>query len=193
MAGFEYGKATGLYVIIEQIYPKQGLPSIANIFGPNLIQVVRQVFQLYEMEDVYINGKPAIPSTLSPWDRLKASIGLGVDFVLNGKRKVKLEYSGFINDIQLLPKFASWLPEFLTKQRVFTAPTPYTYGRDPLPTVRLYENNRAIFIAKDGGTGITVAVAKYNSHTHQIAMSPSIAHISQTIADIRRANPEINF
>lgn len=47
MGGFEHGKATGLYVIIEQIYPKQGLPSIANTFGPNLIQVVRQVFQLH--------------------------------------------------------------------------------------------------------------------------------------------------
>ncbi|HKT26766.1 hypothetical protein [Dyella sp.] len=79
MDGFEHGKATGLYVIIEQIYPKQGLPSIANTFGPNLIQVARQVFQLYEMKDMYINGKPAIPSTLTPWDRLKASIGLGVD------------------------------------------------------------------------------------------------------------------
>lgn len=103
------------------------------------------------------------------------------------------EYSGFINDIQLLPKFASWLPEFLTKQRLFALPTPYAYGRDPLPTVRLYENNSAVFIAKDGGAGVPVAVAKYNSHAHQISMSPSIAHVNQTIADIRRANPEINF
>lgn len=193
MGGFEHGKATGLYVIIEQIYPKQGLPSIANTIGPNLIQVVRQVFQLYEMEDMYINGKPAIPSTLTPWDRLKASIGLGVDFVLNGKRKVILEYSGFIDDVQPLPKLASWIPEFLTKQRVFTMPTPYAYGRDPLPTVRLYKNNSAVFIAKDGGAGLPIAVAKYNSHTHQISMSPSIAHVNQTIADIRRANPEIIF
>ncbi|WP_175798787.1 hypothetical protein [Burkholderia ambifaria] len=66
-----YGQPTGMYLVIEQLDAKSGLPSLANTIGASNLQIYRTVAQLYETADIYIDNRRVASGELTMWQMLK--------------------------------------------------------------------------------------------------------------------------
>ncbi|VEB96046.1 Uncharacterised protein [Cedecea lapagei] len=163
-------KGTGLFFIQEKIFNKSGLPTFANTIGPTSIQVVKSVFELIEEYDSFYKGKLIDFEKISLWDQFKVMFGVDVSEIKkkNGKLAFSQVYCGFRTLVKPIDGFDEHLPKSLTKQRNISIPTPYTFGKDPVPNVSLYGNIAANFYISDGGTGVPSAFAKYNSKTKEV-------------------------
>ncbi|NTZ08842.1 hypothetical protein [Burkholderia metallica] len=142
MAGqrIDYGQPTGVYLLIEQLHAKSGLPSLANTIGSSNLQIYRTVTQLYETADIYIDNQRALSGEMTMWQMLKGAFGIDVVTRPNGKTTLVLEYAGFVNNITPLPKIGNLLPEFMTKEYTLKVRSPYIFGTDPLPDIQLYRH-----------------------------------------------------
>ena len=162
------------YVIIEEIHSKAGLPSLGNTIGPGLWQVMRRVLQVCDVQDLFFDGKriKGMPST---WQYIQEFVRPGKQITQRptGKREMILTYAGFSNILQPLPKIGNLLPKSWTKQYNLGKPSlsPFVYGRDPIPKVRLYGNAKAQFIMP-GGKPPATAVGIYKGATNKLEIPP---------------------
>lgn len=192
-SNIRYGTPTGLYLIIEQVHAKPGMPSFGNTIGPSITQIYRVVLQIHDLHDTYLDGKPVTGRSLSPWQLVKGSLGIGISTRPNGARSVKLEYAGFTNLVQPLPALGDLISETLTKQRAFASRSPYIFGVDPLPAVMLHGNTRAVFLQRDGGLSPSTAIAKYNSTTRELVLLNTIEQVDRTLRELNAKLPVLQF
>lgn len=161
------------YVIVEQIHLKTGLPSIGNTVGPTLHQVFRRVLQVCDVQDMFFDGR-RISGMPTPWQYLQEFVRPGNQITTRptGERQFTLVYGGFINVLQPLPQMGNLLPESWTRSyNLGTPPTPFIYGTDPIPNVRLYGNPRVQFIMP-GGEPPPTAMAIYNTSNRRLDLPP---------------------
>ncbi|TKC78208.1 hypothetical protein FAZ69_31980 [Trinickia terrae] len=180
-------------MLVEQIYTKSGMPSIANTVGPTLFQISRTVLQVYSLGDIYIDGKLVDASSMTMWDMIKGSLGIGVTSRPSGQTSLKLEYSGFYNEIQPLPEIRAIVPRALSAEYAFDVRSPYIYGHDPLSSIRLYRNPAVTFVQADGGRSPATAIAKFNQGNHELKTLDSALQISQAIRELEGSNPALRF
>jgi hypothetical protein len=190
MADIVVCKSDEVYVIIEQIYTKGGIPTLGNTVGASLTQIHRVVAQVCLEQQIQYDGKPingaGIPSL---WQVATDYFSPGrLTQKPTGKRSFVLAYGGFINSVQPLNQIGNLTPEVLTKTYDFVPPTPYLYGKDPLPTVRLYKDPKVKFVSLNGGQNPPTAVAIYNKTSGQISY-PSIDFAQQAIEDVLKKHP----
>lgn len=181
--GVTYGKPAGLYILIEQLHAKSGMPSFGNTIGPSMQQIYRQVYQLHSLHDTFIDGQRVTPATATVWQQIKGALGINITTAPNGKHATKLEYAGFTNEIQPLPKMGDTLPQGLTRQYLFRTPSPYLFGTDPIPEVRLYRNPRSVFRQVNGGTSPSTAMARFNSTNGELVMLESASEIELALRE----------
>jgi len=164
-------KGTDIFLIKEQIYSKTGLPSIANTIGPAGIQVVKSVYHLMVEQDVFYQGRLVNFDTASLWDKFKIIFGIDLSESNKpgGRSVFNLDYCGFSTFVTPIDGFGRILPSWLSKQHNASLPTPYTFGRDPIPTINLYGNTRVKFFMDHGGGGVPSAFAKYNAKSGNIS------------------------
>jgi hypothetical protein len=98
-------------------------------------------------------------------------------------KPTELEYAGFTNEIQPLPKLGDTLPKGLTRQYLLRTPSPYIFGTDPIPETRLYRNPRSVFRQVNGGTSPSTAIARFNSNTGELVMLESANEIELAIRE----------
>jgi len=155
-----------IYVIVESVSSKGGIPQIGNTIGPELRQVQRYVAQLCAEEDMFYKGErvEGFPST---FQYLMEFVTPGVQITTrpNGKRGFVLQYAGFRNHFRPFTDLPL-LPESVTKERVWNTWSPFLYGTDPLPDVRLY-GDRSVMFANFGGMDAPKAVAIYSQLTRR--------------------------
>jgi len=165
-----YGE-TGIFIIKEQIFNKGGLPSIGH-FSPSTIQIQRSIYQLRKEQEVFLEGKKVNYDQLGIWEKFK--ILMGNDLVsrdkLGGKTLFSLEFAGFETRITPLDGAKAPLPDFLGKSYKVKMPTPYIYGKDPIPEVKLYGRTDISFIMSNGGRATPTAMAKYHKATKNLIM-----------------------
>lgn len=165
-----YCKPQPTYVIIEQIHSKAGLPSAAGgIIGPGLCQLYRRVIQVCDVQDIFFDGKNIL-GTPSTWQYIQEFLQPGKHITTHptGEKQFTKVYAGFKNLLTPLPKIGNLFPESWTKQYdLGTPPSPFSYGRDPIPNIELYGNPRAEFVMI-GGAPPPVAVGVYNQTRNQI-------------------------
>ena len=189
----EYGTPTGMYVIVEQIYQKSGMPSIGNTIGPALIQIYRTVLQIYNLSDTYMDGELVDASNMTVWQMIKGSMGIGVATNLNGKSSIKLEYSGFVNVIQPLPEIKAVVPKLLSQTYIFKARSPYIYGQDPLREIKLYKNPKVVFLQTGGGSSPATAIAKYNGKSREVKILNTASQVDMAIRELKLENQWLKF
>lgn len=163
-------KGTDIYFIKELIYSKGGLPTIANTIGPTGIQVLKQVYHLMCEQQAFYNGKPLDYNQLNLWDKFRITLGLNITekTEANGKTTFNFEYCGFTTFITPVDGFGRMLPKWFSKKHNTSVPTPYTFGRDPIPSINLYRNTKAKFFMANGGDSVPCAMAKYNAKSGQL-------------------------
>lgn len=157
------------YVVIEQIHPKPGLPAFGNTIGPSLFQVFRRVLQVCAEQDVYFEGR-RLRGTPSTWQYLRDFLQPGpqITTARNGKQRFILTYAGFTNLLTPLPDVGGLLPETWTKQYDLGTPlSPYRFGKDPIPRVRLHGNPRVQFVMP-GGNPPATAVGVWHAATARL-------------------------
>lgn len=164
------------YVIVEQIHPKAGLPSsVGGTIGPGHYQLFRRVIQVCDIQDIFFDGK-RIFSTPGTWQYIQEFLRPGKQITRQptGERQFVTVYAGFKNLLKPLPKIGNLLPDSWTKQYdLGTPPSPFIYGRDPIPTVSLYGNPCAEFVMI-GGTPPPVAVGVYNQTRNQLKLPAAV-------------------
>ncbi|MEO1497700.1 MAG: hypothetical protein AAFV43_11180 [Planctomycetota bacterium] len=177
------------YVIVEEIHSKSGLPAVGNTIGPGLWQVVRRVMQVCDEQDVFYEGNRVAGGVPSSWQYLKELVLPGQQITQrpNGKRNMILAYAGFSNIVQPLPKLGDLLPDSWTRQYDTGTPrfSPFVYGSDPIPQVRLYGNPRAQFVMP-GGKPPATAVGIYRGASNQLELPP-VAQREKLIKDLVRS------
>jgi len=149
------------YVIIEEIHSKQVLPGLKLGIGPELVQVVRQILVVCDIEERLLN-KPniwQIFQDLIGWKRLATRPTDESVFI----RK----YLGFQNVVTPLPKIGNLLPESWTSAHLTPTPTLFHDGRDPIPHIKLYGNPTVNF-TMPGGKPPASAVAIYHKATGKL-------------------------
>lgn len=150
------------YVSTESVFGMVA-PSIKargiKMVGTNHIQVMRYVYTLVRVEDVYFKGRklqgmPGFREMLSEW----IEPGQQVTSVANGKLSIMHRYTGKKNIIRaaLAEKFDKTVS--LNFLRLF--------GEDPAPRRVLYGNPAVPFIKK--GDENPMAAAYFNSETNRL-------------------------
>lgn len=165
-----YGE-TGIFIIKEQIFSKNGLPSIGH-FSPSAVQIQRYVYQLRKEQEVFWEGRKIDYTQLGIWEKFK--ILMGNDLVSRDKQGgstlYSLEFAGFETRVTPLDGAKAPLPDFLGKSYKINVPTPYIYGQDPIPEMKLYGRKDVSFIMSNGGLSAPTAMAKYNKTTKNLIM-----------------------
>ncbi|KVW34170.1 hypothetical protein WK95_26530 [Burkholderia ubonensis] len=182
-----------MYLLIEQLHAKSGLPSLANTIGASNLQIYRTVAQLYETADIYIDNQRVASGEMTMWQMLKGAFGIDVVTRPNGKTTLVLEYAGFVSNITPLPKIGNLLPELITKEYTLKVRSPYIFGTDPLPDIQLYRHAKSVFMQRNGGQSPATAMAKYNRRTRELIRLNTISEIDSVLRDLRTALPSLNF
>lgn len=181
------------YIIIEQIHSKAGLPtSVGGTIGPGQYQLFRRVIQVCDIEDMFFDGK-RIFGTPSTWQYIQEFLRPGKQITKHptGEKQFVLVYAGFKNILTPLPKIGNLLPESWTKKYdLGTPPSPFIYGRDPIPAVSLYGNPRTEFVMI-GGTPPPVAVGVYNQTRNQLTL-PTASDRQRAINSLLQTKPSRN-
>jgi len=177
------------YVIVEQIYPKSGLPSVANTIGPSMNQVFRRIMQICDVQDLYFDGTklPGMPST---WQYIQEFIKPGKQITTRatGVKQFMLAYAGFKNMLTPLPKMGNLIPSSLTKEYDLGTPiTPFVYGTDPIPSIQLYSNPRVQFVMQ-GGKPPPIAIGIYHKRQNKLDLPP-VQERDKLIKSLLQPNP----
>jgi len=165
-------KPDDTYVIVEQIHSKPFPISLQGI-GPELVQVVRRILQICDIQDVFSDGQ-RLSSTPNGWQLFQDLIGWKkLSTQPTGKSQFILAYAGFKNVVTPLPKIGNLLPEKWTSAHLTPTPSLYFFGQDPIPHIQLYGNSMAWFIMPSGQPPAT-AIAIYHGATGNIDYINSI-------------------
>ena len=140
-----------LYVLVEQIHPKAGLPALGNTLGPSMFQVYRAIYNLCDLNEILFRGR-RIDGHPSSWQRLQALVSPArtLSTAPTGETRFRLVYAGFKNIGKPLPKVENMLPEAWTRKYDWWTPSVFHYGQDPIPWIRLYGNPMAHFVMPGG-------------------------------------------
>ena len=161
-----------IFVIIEQIYNKSGMPSLGNTIGPSLRQVVRRVAQVHAVQDVFFEGQriEGMPTTMQ---NLREFLTPGQQITTRptGEKSLVLVYAGYTNLLTPLQQMGNIVPEAITQERTLPTWTGglFRYGTDPVPNIVLQGNPRVMF-TMPGGNGPQTAVAIYNQQTRSLEL-----------------------
>lgn len=161
-----------VYIITEKVYHNVLGWGKVTINGKNVgidaHKVTRSVVQACIAQDYYVDGKrrDGMPTT---WEYLKEQFGLTK---IEGRDKpgYKVEpytaYIGYKN-----------LGEVFGQRKSLPSPSPYTYGTDPVPHVKLYGNSKINF-HMPGGKGNPTAIIIYDprNKVNPITQVPPIDH-----------------
>jgi len=163
---------TGIYFIIERIYPRDGLiPGKLSIgeISPSLAQIHRMVISVSTEQEMYMNGMKLDPSNISLWQTIKYSFGTPVETKSTGKIVYNIAFAGSLVSITLSPDSDMFdIPKGLTKPRVKRLPRTINLGKDPVPEVVLYGRKNIKFFMDNGGLDTPTAIAKYNKKTKEL-------------------------
>ncbi|MGA7510991.1 MAG: hypothetical protein WBW72_22140 [Erwinia billingiae] len=164
-------KGTGIFIITEHLYSR-GAPNWNGI-GASMVQVYKMVYQLYQKQDVYLEGNLITPDTVTLWQRLK--ILSGAHLVQNDASDhqtcFSLDYAGSRFMATPLSSFDSdKIPAFLTKEYSLPTRKILALGSDPFPDVNIYGRKDARFVMASGGKEDPTAAAKYDSNTRQLVL-----------------------
>ena len=177
------------YIIIEEVHTKVGWPSVANTVGPSHLQILRTVLQFCEVQQYLFDGRP-MSGAPTPMDYLKEFLTPGRQITQRstGEKHVLYRYRGFRNLVQLLPEIQDLLPEALTKQYdLGVNHSPFIFGKDPIPPIRLYGNSRAKFVLV-GGKPPAQAIGVYDPSSKKLSMLTA-NQASRLIQRIQRLAP----
>nr|WP_319394727.1 hypothetical protein [uncultured Desulfobacter sp.] len=181
------------YVIIEQIHPKAGLPSaVGGTIGPGLYQLYRRVIQVCDVHDIFFDGKH-MSNPPGAWQYIQEFLMPGKQITSHptGEKQFVRVYAGFKNLLNPLPKVGSLFPDSWTKQYDLGAPpSPFVYGNDPIPSVKLYGNPQAIF-EMVGGAPPPVSVGVYNRANNQLTF-PNITDRRRVLSRLIQPEPSRN-
>lgn len=161
------------YVIMEQFILKAGLPPPVQQVSPKLYQVYRRVSRVCDVQDMYyqgqrITGAPSNGQML--WDWLFPGT---LTTRSTGEQLLAVEYAGFRASVQLTQQaISNVLVARPVEIDLGFIPTPYTYGRDPIPTVQLYGNPQAEFVSFGMITPL-IAVAIYDPANGSLESPPA--------------------
>lgn len=184
-------RETGIYFIKEQIYPKGGLPTLANTIGPSTKQIYRMVLQLKIEQDVFYDNKKVNHNDLSTWQQLRVLFDndiISQRDKKNGKVIVGLEYAGFDTYVTPFAGFEDTLPKALTNDYLYNKdllPAPFIYGKDPIPSVRLYNNPHVQFFMDQGGRGIPTALGKFDKNNRNLGIIKNETEFTQIVNMIK--------
>lgn len=157
------------YFIVERVYTMY----TTHTPGPQWRKVTRHVAQTCNVEDMYYDGQrvEGIPST---WQYLMDAIGLSeITTRPTGQTNLVLVYAGFEDFVRPLPSdlHVPQLPEFPFREYRLPQVSPFVYGTDPLPNVRLANDPSISFVAP-GGDGPPTAMAVYHGDTQRLEPVP---------------------
>ncbi|MGX9277076.1 hypothetical protein [Pantoea ananatis] len=183
-------ESTGLYYIIERIYPRDGLIPDGFSFGgisPSLVQVYRMVISLSKKQDMYMEGKKINPADITLWQTIKYSFGAPVHTKYTGDLVYTLAFSGSLASFSLLPDSDVLdIPKNLTKPRTTRFSPTVNYGKDPIPNIILYGNKNVKFTMDNGGIDTPTAMAKYNSNTKETKFITDKTELAKSMLDMKK-------
>ncbi len=147
-------------LIIERLFSKG-----ASKLTGTLYQVYRQVYSICSVSTVHYNGSK---EEISDFEELLSAMSIGQQTFKNyGIEARELSYSGFDNVVKV-PDIQKFLPKSVQnmvtiKQRYIfnTVSGLYTYGHDPIPALKLY-NNKNVTFSSAGGFEEPFAIATYD-------------------------------
>lgn len=150
------------YIIVERVY------TVHTTYSPGWgwRKITRHVAQTCNVEDMLYNGQ-RVDGIPSPWQYLMDALGFGeITTRPTGERNVVLVYAGFEDLIRPLPEdlHIPQLPEFPFQEYRLPQVSPFIYGTDPIPEVRLFNDPSVPFVAQ-GGNGAPTAMAIYHGDT----------------------------
>jgi len=149
------------YAIIEEIHSKNFLPSLKFGIEPELIQVVRQVLLVCDVQELLLDN-PNLWQLFQDWIGWKK-----LPTRLTGESGFVRQYTGFQNVVTPLPKIGGLLPESWTSAHLTPTPTLFHYGQDPIPHIKLY-GNPAVNFMMPGGKPPATAMAIYHRATGKL-------------------------
>jgi hypothetical protein len=163
-----------IYLIIESVFQKQGVPTLGNTVGPSLTQVQRQIYTECDVQDRYFKGK-RIDENASAWQMAEILFNQGkIETRPTGASIDMLVYVGTRNELVPVQQLRDWIPVALTKPLTLSkafSPTPF--GVDPIPAIQLY-GNKAISFISVGGDSPPTAMALYHTDTHKLELLGAI-------------------
>ena len=163
---------TGIYFIIERIYPRNNLipkSLSAGMVSPSLAQIHRMVISVSGQQDMYMNGVKLDPANTTLWQKIKYAFGTPVETKSTGKILYSIVFAGSLASIQLLPDSDLIdMPPSLSKPRIARLPRIINFGRDPVPEILLYGSKSSRFFMDSGGLETPTAIAKYNKRTREL-------------------------
>lgn len=177
-------KGTGVYILVERIYPRDSITNWNGI-GSTTVQVHKMVYELYQRQNVYLDGEVITPTTISLWQNIKILFGakLVLENSTNESFEFVLVYSGSKFIMTLIDGISSrYIPGFLKKAWRLPTERILSYGVDPIPGISIYGHKAAEFIVRDGGKGTPEAAAKYDVNTNQLIM----VHSEKELPDLMR-------
>lgn len=192
MNKFQVCEPNNTYIIVEQIHPKISLLGHNFIGKASFFQVYRRVIQVCEIQHEFkFDGRPIRgiqPSTLqilldmlSRRDRITSKP--------SGDKQLVLMYAGFKNTFQPLPKASSILPEAWTRQySLGTPPSPFIFGRDPVPNIRLYGDPGIPFVMP-GGAPPASAIVIYDKGKNLITKNQGQSEIELMLKKLLKPSP----
>lgn len=161
-----------IYVIRETIHPGRGLPQLWNTVGPELTKVQRTVWQVCALEEEFFDGE-RLDDSLSDFRRLWELLTPGTQITKRrtGRKELMAVYAGFRNILRVFTELPG-LPDAVTRERdLGTLRSPFIYGVDPIPQVRLYGNPSVMFTSA-GGTSPPTALAVYYATSGKLDVPP---------------------
>lgn len=166
MADVQYATPLPIYVIFEEVYAGVfGMDKFTvdgkSILGFTLDKITRHILQVAAETEYYQGGQKVegVPSFLS---YVKDFVGYEkFEAKLTGKRSYILVYAGIINEIESFG-YRKQLPQAMS----------ISYGKDPIPNIHLYGNEKVIFSVPAGGRGRAQAMAYYDAQSGQMSVVP---------------------
>ncbi|WP_233598507.1 hypothetical protein [Erwinia sp. 198] len=164
-------KGTGLYIITERLYSRGG-PDWHGL-GASIVQVHKMVYQLYQRQDIYLEGQKITPDTVTLWQRLKILSGayLVRRSTANQETCFSLYYAGSRFMATPVSGVSSKKPAFLTREYKLPGGDVMALGRDPLSDVNIYGRQEARFIMPNSGKDHPVAAAKHDKKPDSLCWS----------------------
>jgi len=102
------------YVIIEQIHSKNVLPGLKFGIGPSMVQIVRQILLVCDINYIYRDGE-RVPDKPNGWQIIQNLIGWRILTTQpTGESQFIRQYVGFRNVVTPLPRIGNLLPESWT-------------------------------------------------------------------------------
>lgn len=193
MLNVELCSPKGTYVVIEEVHPLSGAPTKASGVGMSLVKVLRNVYQACEYQDQYLfDGRPIEAGRPTAWQIVLHMLSRDGRITTSGSGREGWfhAYAGSDNFVTPLPRISDELPPALTRQyNLGTLGSPFVFGQDPIPHVRLYRRNDVAFSTR-GGTSAPRAIAVYDGRTETLKVLNDPIQRDRMLAEFMNRTPE---